>query len=273
MFRSRRRVAVLAAAFAVMTAQVVAPTAVRAEEPAPAFELRVPVLMYHRIACAPPDALYKHNWVCPELLHRQMARLASRGWRTITADALAHALKSRTCLPNKTFVITVDDGALDGYTNGAPIWEKYGFRASFYMVVGKAGDLDHPKKPHFTWDQARDLVARGHLIGNHTWWHRSVSNLDYAGLESQIGAAEDRLGAEGVAHLPRTFVYPYGSTSASAVAYLAARGFDMAFTTKGGGVHSTASPLLSPRLRVRHDTTPRNLNRRMNNFQVPCPPA
>ena len=69
-----------------------------------------------------------------------MSLLASAGWHTITTDALVDDLYNHVCPDPKSFVITVDDGALDGYTDGAPIWLRYGFRATFAMVVGKPGD-------------------------------------------------------------------------------------------------------------------------------------
>lgn len=206
-----------------------------------------------------------------------MARLEADGWTSVTANVLAEALKARNCLPPKTFVITVDDGALDGYENGAPIWEAHGFRASFYIPVGKAGDyLRQPNggadmaKPHFSFDQARDLVARGHLIGSHTWSHSPIASAGLAKLDREVRQAQDRLNAEGLAHAPLTFVYPYGSNSQSAVDYLEGQGYSMAFTTLSGGVHESIDPLRSPRIRVSRSTTPGDLARRMSNFANPC---
>ena len=156
-------------------------------------------------------------------------------------------------------MVTIDDGALDGYTTGAPILEKYGFRGTFAMVVGKVGDyLTDPTlaKPHFDWDQARDLVARGHGIANHTMTHVSVDTLTTtAKLDAQIQAAEDELQSQ-LGFAPKVFVYPSGATgTADTRAYLNAR-FELALTTAYGAVELTTTPMPAPRIRVDPSMTP-----------------
>lgn len=238
------------------------------------FVLHVPVLMYHRIQCdiEPSDNKNRSLFLCPKNFDAQLSYLHDRGWQTVTASQLADALYSGTCLPAKTFVITIDDGALDGYINGAPIMEKYGFRATYAMVVGSVGDyLTNPNlsKPHFSWDQARDLVARGFDIANHTMTHASVASLSKAGLNRQVDAAQAKLTQE-LGFSPKVFVYPYGSVGkGTAPAYLSSR-FEMAFTTKHGGVETTSDPMRSPRIRVSRSTTPAALLRSMMPFSNPC---
>lgn len=235
------------------------------------FEMKVPVLMYHRIACTRPDGTYSSLFVCPARLGEHMAAVKAAGWQSITTDQLLAAMQSRTCLRRKTFVITVDDGALDGYENGAPIWEAHGFRASFYMVVGKAGDYltkDGLQKPHFSWDQARDLIARGHAIGNHTWTHVSVETLGDTKWQNQIVRSQDKLEAE-LGFRPNTFVYPYGSYSFASAERLKAE-FGMAFTTEAGGKHSTDRMMLSPRVRVSRSTSAAELLDKMRPYRRSC---
>ena len=243
----------------------------------PPFELRVPVLMYHRIDCEVDPGRASSLFLCPARLDAQMALLKARGWHSITSEELAVALASRTCLPPKTFVIHVDSGWLDGYTNGAPIWEKYGFRATFYMVVGyPAGAIREGYKPHFSFAQARDLLARGHTIGNHTWSHASLGGTpSQAKLDLEVTHAQDVLEAEGLVRrgAPRTFVYPGGAIGAGVVEYLTAHGYAASFSTKlttMPGLHSTDRPQLSPRLRVVRTTTPKTLLSAMRPFDTPC---
>ena len=244
-----------------------APAGARA---ASAFQMNVPVLMYHRIQCADPATRYAGLFVCPDLFEQHMALLESEGWHTITADQLVDDLVNQTCPDPKTFVITIDDGALDGYLNGAPILEQHGFRGTFAMVVGKAGDyLTNPdlNKPHFDWDQARDLVTRGHGIANHTMWHKDIGVMSPTQLDGAVQAAQDKLVAE-LGFGPKVFVYPSGSVGTTP-AYLSSR-FGLAFTTETGAVEASTDPMRSPRLRVDGTESAASVLKAMSPYASPC---
>lgn len=232
--------------------------------------LHVPVLMYHRIQCPDADTRLPGLFVCPDTLDAQMTMLAANGWHTISVAQLADDMLNGVCPAPKTFAITVDDGALDGYTNGAPIWEAHDMTATFAMVTGKAGDYltgGGGSKPHFSWDQARDLIARGFGIANHTVKHTSVKNDSRAALDREVQAAQDKIATEVGA--TTVFVYPYGSFGSAETSYLAAR-FAIAFTTKAGAFENPADPMHAPRIRVSHSTTPSALLSRLNTWKVPC---
>lgn len=236
--------------------------------------MRVPVLMYHYVECWQHGDPWRKRWlyVCPEAFDAQMALLAARGWQTVTAPKLAAALRSGTCLPRKTFVVTLDDGWLSQYDEAAPILERYGFRGSFYVIVGRMLDsagLPVQERQHFDVAQAQDLVARGHAIGNHTMDHRRLARALSATLEHEIADAQRALDDNGLGQSPLTFVYPYGSYSDAAEDYLAGQGYVLAFTTRHGARESAANPLAARRLRVGRATTPAALVRRMARFRNP----
>ncbi len=276
MFRNFGRIL---AGFAALVALLLAmaPTALGASAP---FTLRIPAVMVHRVQCDVPPVSIKNKglFLCPNTFDAQLQLLSQQGWSTITAAQLADDMVSGTCPAPKTFVITIDDGALDGYTNGAPIMEKYGFTATFAMVAGKVGDyLTNPNlsKPHFSWDQARDLVVRGFDIANHTMDHVSIAKLSQAGLDREVQAAQD-LFLQQLGFAPKVFVYPYGSVGkGTAPAYLSSR-FELAFTdpgndgAKNGAYESTADPMHAPRIRDSRSTTPAALLKLMKPFSNPC---
>ena len=234
------------------------------------FKLNVPVLMYHRIRCVGDDTSPKVNpslRVCPELFEEQLTTLREDGWQTITADELADALAQRQCPGPKTFVISIDDGAIDGYDNAAPIMEKLGFRGTFYVIASRGDD---PRR--ISWDQTRDLLARGHGIGSHSWSHRSVGRGDPKELYVEIEMAQQEFASE-LGFRPRTFVYPYGSYGPGAIRQLQESNLELAFTTESGGTHSTEEPLLSPRVRVKPTHDGLELVRHLDKWADPCAAA
>jgi peptidoglycan/xylan/chitin deacetylase (PgdA/CDA1 family) len=79
---------------------------------------------------------------------------------------------------------TFDDVADTAYTNGAAVLDGYGIRGTFYIAGGTCGTsetywrvIDH--------DQVRDLHARGHEIGCHTFSHTAVDELDAPAMEEE----------------------------------------------------------------------------------------
>ena len=126
----------------------------------------VPVLMYHRIARAPADAIWPSLFVNPTKFAAQMAVLDDAGWETITAAQLAAAVAAGDTIPRKTFVITFDDGTVDGYENALPILQEHGFVATFYVITHKVG-----REKYFSVEQVQALALAGMEIGNHTSLH------------------------------------------------------------------------------------------------------
>ncbi len=241
-----------------------APTVVAA--PAAKFELRVPVLYYHHILCPPADATIPSLYECPDQFTAQLSYLKDNGWQAITVDQVADLIAARQCPQPKQFVISMDDGAVDGYDNAAPILESLGMRGTFFVTSGLPGGL-RPGK--IDWDQLRDLVARGHAIGNHTETHLNLKVQPPAVLYDQIEGAqqifEDELGFR-----PRTFAYPYGRYNDSVIAQVAASDFELAFTVHAGAKEATDTPFESKRIEVLSTDTGADVLAKIQPFANAC---
>jgi peptidoglycan/xylan/chitin deacetylase (PgdA/CDA1 family) len=93
----------------------------------------VPVLMYHHISTSPGMIT-----VSPEHFAEQMAYVASAGYQTVGAEALAAFLRGED-LPKKSLVITFDDGYLDNWVHAHPVLQKYGLKALCFLVSSWPG--------------------------------------------------------------------------------------------------------------------------------------
>ena len=124
-------------------------------------------------------------------------------------------------LPTKPFAMrnaeplvsfTFDDVPNSAYTNGAAVLDEYGIRGTFYIASGTCGTNDtywHVIER----DQVRDLHARGHEIGCHTFSHAAVDELDAAAMEDEC-----RRNLESMRELCpdvelTNFCYPFGIVS------------------------------------------------------------
>ena len=221
----------------------------------------VPVLMYHRITCAPPDARLPGLWVCPGVFERTMRLLSERGWVTITGAQLADARAAGRPLPRRSFVIVFDDGDRDGYDHAYPILERYGFQAVFAVVVDRVG----VNRSAMTWSELLELQAAGHEIANHSMSHANVARLGESGLEREVGKSAELLRTH-LGAWPRTFVYPFGSWDGDALDAVRRAHHDIAFTTEWGATRRSSDRFAAPRVRVSQGDSPERIVGRLSIF-------
>jgi peptidoglycan/xylan/chitin deacetylase (PgdA/CDA1 family) len=218
---------------------------------------KIPVLMYHVIS--PVIGTYVAGLVVdPSTFDAQMKALHDAGWTTITTADLGARLATNAFIPDKTFVISFDDGHDDGYVYAFPILQKYGFVASYYLITGRTGT-----PTNLTWDQAATLSKAGMEIATHTTNHDDVTSLQGADLVAQIGdskaAIETNLASRGVNVTVTTFCYPYGDYSVEAENYLQVNGFTAALTEISGAVRRGMNVEQLPRVRVSRGESPSTL--------------
>jgi len=121
---------------------------------------------------------------------------------------------------NKLAIINFDDGYKSQYTNAKPILDKYGFKASFFIVcnfVGKtAAQMNSSSVINFagkgveqmTWNDIISLYKQGNQIGAHTMNHlQNMTSMPASELDYEIGQSKQCLEDHGI-HTS-TFAYPF----------------------------------------------------------------
>lgn len=101
----------------------------------------VPVLMYHYIE----PKLNNHETGNKSIINledfeQNMKYLHDEGYRTITLDQLEQYVSGKISLPQKSIVITFDDGYHNNYTLAYPVLQKYNFHASLFVIGSKIQD-------------------------------------------------------------------------------------------------------------------------------------
>ena len=94
----------------------------------------VPVLMYHHVS--PNPALVT---VSPQAFDAQMRWLAEQGWTTLTAAQFAGFLAGER-VPERSVLVTFDDGYLDNWVYAHPVLQRYAQRATLFTITGWLGD-------------------------------------------------------------------------------------------------------------------------------------
>lgn len=80
---------------------------------------------------------------------------------------------------------TFDDATLDQYEVALPILEKHGVKAIFNVIPARVGG-NHQGYDAMSWAQLKELVAKGHALGNHTWHHLPLVNLMRKGEADKV---------------------------------------------------------------------------------------
>lgn len=92
---------------------------------------RITILCYHRIATQ--EALISPQCIHPVLFEKQISYFASH-FHVISLDDVSAYLAGDVILDQDAVVITFDDGYEDNYTHAAPVLERYGIRATFFVA-------------------------------------------------------------------------------------------------------------------------------------------
>ena len=221
------------------------------------YTANVPVLMYHRIDEERNDDVN----ISSELFEAQMAALAEEGYTAVFPDDLAAYVYEGKALPDKPVVITFDDGYLSNYEYAWPILEKYGMKATIFVIGSTIGntehykDTDYPITPHFSYEQGAEMVASGvisiqsHTYDMHQWAPYEDSDQPRENILALEGESEEdyrsllsadcqkirQVIQEGMGEASvHVMAYPSGQFDALSQVTLLENGFDITFTTQVG---------------------------------------
>lgn len=179
----------------------------------------IAILAYHKVSSAP--GIYS---ISPELFERQMRYLAENDYKPVSLRHLAEALSGKASLPDKSIIITFDDGYEDNFLTALPIMEKYGMRAAVFIAVDKVS-----QPGYMSWDQITALQAKGVDIGSHSLSHPALTDMSPAEQAKEITASKTALEK----HLKRSvdfFAYPHGKFDPAMFSLLKQSGYRGAFS-------------------------------------------
>lgn len=227
----------------------------------------IPILLYHKVAEAPPPG--NTVWISRDMFAAQMAALSERGYVTVSLrDYLAYRAGLATP-PPRPVILTFDDGYADVEREVRPILETYGFTATVFLVtqaIGARQRMDNswdPPEAHYgvemlLWSEVESLSRMGYELGSHTLTHPRLSavGLDQAKRELTQSAAalHARLGEPPVA-----FAYPFGDGAGvpRIEALVQQTGYRVAVSTRPGIANTLTSDLWAlPRVKITEADSP-----------------
>ena len=112
---------------------------------------------------------------------------------------------------------TFDDGLPNQFNVAVPMFNKYGFKMTLFIITGKVID----------WSKIKAAAADGHEIANHTVSHPNLSTLTVNQQRTELEVSSNSINANILSQNGLTLAYPYcvaGKDSMVSRLFIAARG-------------------------------------------------
>ncbi|MGD6969106.1 polysaccharide deacetylase family protein [Rossellomorea vietnamensis] len=234
----------------------------------------VPILTYHRILSQ--EDMEKVHYINGEVnsmivyteeFAKHMEYLHENGYETLTLKELYAFLNGEIDVPDKSVVLTFDDGFKDNYEEAYPIMKKYGFKATNFIVTGAITNKRYSFSPKLSQYLSKKEMEKSCDVfdyQSHTYnYHKRDGNKpvdewgnhpSYLVAKSQDDIHNDlktsihNLNGENLG-----FAYPYGEYSPDTISVLKKLGFKMAFTVVDEAATRDHHLYEIPRYQIYHD--------------------
>jgi peptidoglycan/xylan/chitin deacetylase (PgdA/CDA1 family) len=175
------------------------------------MSVSLPILTFHAI----DDELDVLSF-SPRVFRRGMGRLHESGYQTLSLLEAVGYLRRGGPLPDRSFVITFDDGYQSVYEEAFPVLQRHGMSAIVFLTVGEKGTAGLGDRlpslggrSMLSWPQIREMHRGGIAFGAHTLTHPDLTRLPSDQVEAEVcrskAIIEDTLSAP-----VACFAYPYG---------------------------------------------------------------
>lgn len=208
-------------------------------------KIALPIIMYHHIS--EKSSSLGNYVVSPEQFENDLKYIKELGYTTISVDELIKFSEGKFDMPEKSIMITFDDGYLSFYEYAYPLLQKYNMKAVL-SIIGRYTDLysecdDHNVNyAHVTWDNISEMSKSGLVeIENHTYDMHILN--ERKGCTIKSGESEDcyktTLSSDltivqekiknATGKTPLAFTYPFGRMCKQSYDIIKEMGFKVSF--------------------------------------------
>ena len=206
-------------------------------------ETGLPVLMYHFFYDKSKETGKDGNWIEISNFEEQMKYLAENDFYFPTWEQVENYIDGKQELPEKSVVITVDDGDPSFFELAVPIIQKYKILTTSFVITYWYGNRANDKQDYVSYQSHSYDMHKAGSNGKGV-----MLSWDYDKIKDDILLSRDVLGGANI------FCYPFGQYNDLDIKVLKENGYRLAFTTKGGRVKKESSKYELPRVRISGNT-------------------
>ena len=196
----------------------------------------VPVLAYHHFSQSNSN---KKMIVGASKFDQQLRHLKSNGYYGISLDQFFDYLNFGQ-VPEKSVVITIDDGWASAYSIAYPLLKKHDYPAVLYI---QTNNIREREGRFLNWTQLRSMLADETVdIQPHTKTHRDLTKqYQEESFSSYIRAIRFEMAgakhaiSKNLGYSTTSLAYPYGATNSFVSALAKVEGYTTGFTVRRKG--------------------------------------
>lgn len=204
------------------------------------------VLQYHHISNSTPEI----TSLSPELFAKHLEYLDENNFKVLNLETFIRHLELAKPFPDKSILITFDDGYRSIFDTAFPLLKKYNYP---FTVFVNTEPLEQKLEQFMTWQELQTIIDYGGAIANHSVSHPHMirknqnqsANLRTKSNRQEIKNAEKVL-AMNLTKIHKVFAYPYGEFDNQIKHELDKQGY-FAFGQHSGAVGKNADRLALPR--------------------------
>lgn len=202
-------------------------------------EKGLPVLMYHFFYDKNVTKGEDGNHLEISKFDEQMSYLAENDFYFPTWQEVEDYIDGIQELPEKSVVITVDDGDDSFWELAVPVLQKYNIPATSFIVTYWYGYRANDKEEGISYQSHSYDMHKAGANGKGI-----LLSMDYDKIKEDVLLSQQVLGGANI------FCYPFGAYTETSINALKDAGYKLAFTTVEGRVKKGALKYELPRIRI-----------------------
>ena len=199
--------------------------------------MKIPVLLYHKIDFPTEDVKIRGAFTAPQKFARQISHLKKKGFEFYTASELVKSYLANGEFPPNAISLTFDDGWKDNYLNAFPILQKFGIKATIFLVPTCIGQITdkvtaegEDEREHLAESDILEMSRYGIEFASHSFNHKLFNQISAAEIEFEV--TESKKFIENLTQKECSiFAYPAGVYTEFAKEAIKKAGYDAAFST------------------------------------------
>ena len=225
----------------------------------------VPILCYHNLGEQAKGRLV----LAVAKFQEQMRYLKDNGYRVISLLDFVEWTKLGRQLPQRSVVLTFDDGYRSFKQYAYPLLKELGFTATLFVYTDYVG----AGKNALTWQDLRELQTEGFDVEGHSKTHgdlrRSAGEAEAQHLRRlQVELAQPQeLFERNLGRRSTIIAYPYGSWDEAVLAKAGEAGYVAGFSVRRQGDAAFVRPLAGTRSQIYSEMTMEDFEKNLNVFQ------
>lgn len=200
----------------------------------------IPVLYYHSVK----ESADNEVTIKPEDLRAELKYIKDQGYITLTIRQLKDYILNNSPIPEKSILITFDDGYMDNYYSAFPLLKEFNMTATIFCITYELDGSYYLSK-----EAIKEMSNYGIDIESHTVTHPHLNKLDYDKQLNELVQSKKTL-EEITGKEINSIAYPFGDFNDNSVNAAKEAGYTLGFTTKLGLSDRNDNPLTLDRIYI-----------------------